>query len=117
REAQLAAAAGTEMGGVASDPAAWPIAAVVSTETAQRVDDLGRRARAADLPQSALVLPVRPNLAHHLAGVLVAGVSPHQELDGLYRGFFDLITAQLATAIATARAYEHDRRRAPTLSC
>ncbi len=117
REAQLAAAAGIETGGVASDPAAWPIAAVVSTETAQRVDDLGSRFGASpDLPQSALVLPVPSNLAHHLAGVLVAGVSPHQELDGLYRGFFDLITAQLATAIANARAYEEERRRAQALA-
>jgi signal transduction histidine kinase len=117
REARLAAAAGIEMGGAAADPAAWPIAAVVSTETAQRVDALGSLFGASPgLPQSALVLPVPSNLAHHLAGVLVAGVSPHQELDGLYRGFFDLITAQLATAIANARAYEEERRRAQVLA-
>jgi len=128
REARLAAAAGLEMGGPASPltvdlrsegagRAEWPLSAALRTESAQQIDGLAKRFGASlDLPQSALVLPVPSNLAHHPAGILVVGVSPRQELDGLYRGFFDLITAQLATAIANARAYEDERRRSQALA-
>jgi signal transduction histidine kinase len=128
REARLAAAAGLEIGGPASpllvdlgsdvaDPASWPLSAALRTESTQQIDGLPERfGSSLGLPQTALVLPVPSNLAHHPSGVLVAGVSPHQELDGLYRGFFDLITAQLATAVANARAYEDERRRAQSLA-
>jgi hypothetical protein len=41
-----------------------------------------------------------------------AGVSARLRLDHLYRTFFELIAAQIATSIANARAYEEERRRA-----
>ena len=65
----------------------------------------------ADLPQQAVVVPTRSNRVHELAGVLVAGVSPRlarRALPQLPRagGGPD------ATAVAGARSYEEERRRA-----
>ena len=69
-----------------------------------------------DRPNSAVVVPVRSNKAHELAGLLVAGVSPRLRLDDLYRSFFDLVAAQIATSIANTRAYEEERKRAEALA-
>ena len=51
-----------------------------------------------------------------LAGFLVAGVSPRLALDDDYRGFLDLLAGHVATAVANARAYEEERRRAEALA-
>src|SRR5262249_2778745 len=61
-------------------------------------------------------VPIRSNLAHQTAGVLVAGVSARLKLDELYRRFYELIAGQIATAIANARAYEMERQRADALA-
>lgn len=55
-------------------------------------------------------------MAHQLAGFLVAGLSPRLRFDDLYRSFFELISAQIATGIATARAYQTERDRAESLA-
>ena len=49
-------------------------------------------------------------------GFLVAGVSPRRPLDDQYRAFFDLLTTQISTTVANARAYEAERRRAEALA-
>src|SRR6185312_8479026 len=46
----------------------------------------------------------------------VAAVRPRLRLDDLYRSFFELAAAQIATSIANARAYEEERRRAEALA-
>ena len=48
--------------------------------------------------------PIRSNMAHQLAGVLVAGISARLRFDELYSSFLELVTTQIATAIANARA-------------
>ena len=130
RRARLAAATGIEIGKPSSprlvelseEPsgAGWPLATVAPGGPAQVVENLHIRF---GLPpgdasfggaESAVLLPVQ--LTHQLTGILVAGVSPRQELDSTYRDFFDLMSAQLATAIANARAYEQERRRAQELA-
>ena len=70
----------------------------------------------ADPPRQALVLPVPSSIPHKIAALLVVGVSARIELDDQYRGFFELATAQVATALANARAYEEERRRAEALA-
>src|SRR5581483_4746208 len=60
--------------------------------------------------------PVKSNAAHQLAGILVAGISPRLKLDEQYRSFLELIGSQLASIIATARAYEEERKRAEALA-
>src|SRR5262249_46637310 len=67
-------------------------------------------------PHTALVLPVRKSGQERLAGFLVAGVSPRLVLDDNYRGFLDLLAGHVATAVANARAYEEERRRAEALA-
>ena len=66
-------------------------------------------------PNSAIALPLaRPG--QETLGVLIAGISPYRPLDDDYRGFFDLVTGQVTTAIATARSYEEERKRAEALA-
>ncbi|HET9594225.1 MAG TPA: ATP-binding protein [Anaeromyxobacteraceae bacterium] len=130
RVARLAGAAGVAPGTACSpavvdlqgDGEGWPLARVAREEEAVVVDDLAARfgdlprGPWSDPPQRAMALPIRSNLAHRAAGVLVAGVSPRLELDAAYRTFLDLVTARLATAVASARAHEEERRRAQALA-
>jgi PAS domain S-box-containing protein len=69
----------------------------------------------ADEVNKALVLPIPPGTATCVA-VLVIGVSPRRPFDDGYRGFFDLVAAQFAAAIADAQAYEAERQRAEALA-
>ena len=43
-------------------------------------------------------------------------MSPRKRLDDAYRAFLELFAAQIATAVAEAEAYEHERRRAEALA-
>ena len=49
-------------------------------------------------------------------GFLVAGLSPRRVIDADYRSFLDLVAGQIGTAIANARAYEEERKRAEALA-
>ncbi len=67
--------------------------------------------------RSAIVLPLaQAGQKHQLAGFLVLGISPRLPFDDEYRGFFDLVTSNVATAIANARSYEEERQRAEQLA-
>ncbi len=66
-------------------------------------------------PRLALIVPIRQ--AHETpAGFLVVGQNPYRRLDPSYSGFVELIAGQLAAALANARAYEQERRRAEALA-
>lgn len=65
---------------------------------------------------AALVLPLTVSGQTQLAGFLVVGISPRRKFDDDYRGFFELVANQVATAIANARAYEEERKRAEALA-
>ena len=69
-----------------------------------------------DPPHTAVAVPIKSNVAHQLAGVLVAGVSPRHVLDAQYKSFFELVAGQIATVVANARAYEAERQRAESLA-
>ncbi len=66
--------------------------------------------------QTAVMLPLRSSKPGSLSGFLVAGASSRLRLDHQYRGFFELMAAQIATSIANARAYEEERKRAESLA-
>jgi signal transduction histidine kinase len=106
----------------AADSTGWPLAEAVHGEAPITVEDLRERFGQVPAgpwtvpPHRAVLVPIRSNKAHQLAGVLVAGVSPMLELNALYLGFFDLVGAQIATAIANARAYEEERKRTQALA-
>jgi signal transduction histidine kinase/DNA-binding response OmpR family regulator len=63
-----------------------------------------------------MVIPIKSNIAHQLSGFLIAAISPRLRFDDQYRSFFELGAAQIATAIANARAYEEERKRAEALA-
>jgi len=67
-------------------------------------------------PRTAIVVPIPSSLPGQPAGILVAGVSPRLALDAPHLDFFELVAAQLATGIANARAFEHEKRRAEMLA-
>ena len=129
RRARLAAAAGVgegqpvspaviEVGGL-GEP--WPLGRV-GEGAAERVDGLASRFASVPVrpwpepPGSALVLPITDRGLERPIGALVVGISPRRALDADYRGFLDLVAGQIATAVANARAYESERRRAEALA-
>src|SRR5215475_14070163 len=93
KRARLVSATGVGMGEPASPlvvdlredtehGSAWPLAAVVGEKAMVTIDNLGARFANvprgpwSDPPHMAVIVPVRSNEAHKLAGMLVAGVSP-----------------------------------------
>jgi signal transduction histidine kinase/FixJ family two-component response regulator len=132
-QAQLVAATGVEPGAPAAPlvifmdhngdtQAPWPAAELLRSDGMIVVDHLAQRLQKVppgcwqDPPHTAIVLPIRSNTAHQAVGMFVAGVSPRLKLDKQYEGFFELLGSQLASIIATARAYEEERKRAEALA-
>jgi PAS domain S-box-containing protein len=67
------------------------------------------------IPAKACVLPIAQSGTHEIAGFLVMGTSPQLAFDEDYQTFCELVGAQLATALATSRAYSAEKRRAEEL--
>jgi PAS domain S-box-containing protein len=126
--ARLAAQSGLDGGTLAGVPAlveggCWPLAEVLRSGSARLVEDVAARCgelQAGPWPEpiaSAMVLPLsQGGHADRLAGVLVAGVSPRRPFDEAYRGFLGLVAGQVAGAIADARAFDDEQRRAEALT-
>jgi signal transduction histidine kinase len=101
--------------------AVWPFAAAVDSHQLCLVSDLTALgplpAGAWDRPpHQAVVVPIALPGQSGKAGVLVAGLNPYRLFEGDYRGFIDLISSQIAAGIASAQAYEEERRRAESLA-
>ena len=102
--------------------APWPLAQTVDTRSAQIVRSLSDVLPElppgpwADAPNKAVALPIRSSLSGRPAGVLIVGVSARIALDPEYLMFLDLVSSQVATAIANARAYEAEHSRASALA-
>jgi signal transduction histidine kinase len=67
-------------------------------------------------PTRAVAMPIGQQGQARPAGVLIAGLNPHRIFDGPYREFISLVIGQLAAGLASAHAYEQERRRAEALS-
>lgn len=129
-QAHLAGWAGISRGETLSPPLirlsenqqVWNLLQVSQTEQLQVVEDLSRFSPEvpagpwSDPPQQAVIAPIHSNIPHQLAGFFIAGVSSRLKLDDSYRSFIELAAAQIATAVATARAYEEEKRRVEALS-
>jgi signal transduction histidine kinase/CheY-like chemotaxis protein len=129
-EAKLAGVTGIETGTSISPPKIrldatdepWPIANVLLNQELTVIENLGSRFAAVppgpwrDPPHSAAIIPVRSNKPNELVGFVIAGVSARLRLDHLYRSFFELMAAQIATSIANAQAYEEECKRAEALA-
>jgi PAS domain S-box-containing protein len=98
----------------------WPLSRVAESGRSELVDTtgfVGLPAGGWDVPpRSALILPVGAPGQELPAALLIAGVNPRRPLDDTYQNFFHTIAGYISTAIANARAYEEERRRAEMLS-
>ncbi|HYV20398.1 MAG TPA: ATP-binding protein [Verrucomicrobiae bacterium] len=100
----------------------WPFRLAKVSGAIQLVDDLRARFPGVpqgpwtDAPHSAVVVPIPSSKPSEPAGLMVAGLSSRLQWNDFYRDFFDLVRTQVATAIANARAYEEEKRRAEALA-
>jgi PAS domain S-box-containing protein len=119
----LASPAIIELGSEADGP--WPLSQVIKSGKSQIVSDLEREFGSdITLPGGAWVEPARQAVVLPLvrpgqtapSGFLISGVSPRLMLDDDYQGFLELTAGQIAAAVANARAYEEERKRAEALA-
>jgi signal transduction histidine kinase/DNA-binding response OmpR family regulator len=110
-----------ELDGRAVESSAWPLSEVLEAEAAITVEQLRDRFSDVpagpwpDRPDTALIVPIKSNVAHRLSGFFVAATSPRLRLDGHYRSFLELAATQISTAISNARTYEEERQGAEAL--
>ncbi len=107
---------------LSSPEPAWPVHALAHGESVlverliERFDTLPTGGWH-EPPQSAMLLPLHDQLrAQRPYGFLIVGLNPYRPLDDGYRSFLSLVAAQLASGIASTRAFEAERRRADELS-
>jgi signal transduction histidine kinase/DNA-binding response OmpR family regulator len=67
-------------------------------------------------PEQALVVPVSEPDGGTPGAVLLLGLTRDRPLDQQYRGYCRLLADQVTAALASARAYEDERRRAQALA-
>ena len=67
-------------------------------------------------PSQARLVPIARKGQEKPAGVFIAALNPYRQLDSSYAGFLDLIAGQIAASIASAEAYEAERKRAEVLT-
>ncbi|MEH2084136.1 MAG: ATP-binding protein [Nostoc sp.] len=100
----------------------WPFAEVIKTHRPKLISDLevsfsnlpcGVWQRS---PHQAIAVPIAPSGQTGKAGILIAGLNPFRLFDDNYKGFIDLVAAQIAASIANAQAYEEERKRAEALA-
>jgi len=128
-EFRLAAAAGIEARDAAAPPLVgandttlWPLGNAVRAGDLQLVaKPLGLvdalPSGSWDVPASqAVIIPIPGTGENDSAGATVVGLNPFRLLDENYRGFLKLVAGQIGTAIASAEAYETERRRAEALA-
>jgi PAS domain S-box-containing protein len=100
----------------------WQLAEVVRTQKVCLISDLERlvghlpSAAWPRSPQQAVAVPIAPSGQTGKAGILVVGLNPFRLFDDSYRGFIDLVAAQISASIANAQAYEEERKRAEALA-
>jgi signal transduction histidine kinase len=124
--ARLAAAHGIVPGWPGAPPAVplrgggppWPLARATAATGPCLVDvpaaPVGG-AGAATVERAALCA-VAGTTPGSIAGVIVAGLSPHRVVDADYTSFLTLVARQVAAGVANARAYAEERRRAEALA-
>ncbi|MFN6558643.1 MAG: ATP-binding protein [Nostoc sp. ChiSLP01] len=102
--------------------AIWPFGEVMTTHQTKLVDIV-----AADFgnlpcgiwersPHQAVAVPIAPSGETGKAAILIAGLNPFRLFDDNYKGFMELVAAQIAASIANAQAYEQERKRAEALA-
>ncbi len=100
----------------------WPLGRAMRSWRLEQIEDAQHRFSRLpagpypEVPTSAVIVPlVRPN-SEQPYGYLVSGVSARRAFDDAYQTFFELAADHVASAVANARAFEHERRRAEELA-
>jgi len=99
----------------------WP-AQLLANAAPVTVDDLATRFAAIptgpwDKPaRQAVIFPIAQQGQDRPAGFLIAGINPYRPFDTAYSGFVNLLAGQVAAALASARAYEEERKRVDALA-
>jgi PAS domain S-box-containing protein len=128
-QAVLAGSCGIEPGHPAAlaqislaEGATWPVGAALRLHEPHLVSDLAARFPGLPTgawdraPHQAIVIPIGPSGQTGQAAALVAGLNPYRLYNDGYRGFLELVAAQIAAAIGNAQAYEAERQRAEALA-
>lgn len=67
-------------------------------------------------PHRAIAVPIAQQGQTKPAGILLVGLNPYRPLSESYTSFVDLVASQIASGLASARAYEAERQRAEALA-
>ena len=100
----------------------WPVKDVLAQGAAVSVGELSSRFKNlpsgawSTPPEQAYLVPLAQQGQANAAGVLIAGMNPHREIDEEFGGFVSLVAGQIAAALANANAYEAERKRAEALA-
>ncbi|OKH43482.1 hypothetical protein NIES2101_30320 [Calothrix sp. HK-06] len=100
----------------------WELASVLATGESRLIEQVESKESAncggvwSESSRMAAVLPLTTGEQSQITGFLIAGISPRREFDDDYKGFFDLVAGQIATALTNAQAYEAERQRAEALA-
>lgn len=129
KHARLVCSSNSELGATAApekialtDSNTWALGKVLETGAVEVVSDLANRfgiTTGGPWPEpceSAVVLPIAGSGYGKPTGFFVAGLSPRRVIDAEYRSFLDLIAGHISNAVANARAYEEERKRAEALA-
>ncbi|MEO0935259.1 MAG: PAS domain-containing protein, partial [Cyanobacteria bacterium J06641_2] len=124
-KAQLAGIAGLDAGTVASPrdieinsdsqiDKKWSLSAAMATGKSQIVEELQSKFGElsggwSESPHAAVVVPLIAPAQANIIGFLIAGISPKRPFNDGYKGFFDLISGQIASAISNAKTWETER--------
>jgi signal transduction histidine kinase len=65
--------------------------------------------------RTVVALPILASEAQNAADVLLVGINPRLAFDAPYRAFLELVAAQVANLLGTARANDEERRRAAAI--
>ena len=128
--ANLACSSGIDRGHLAAQPriavddsgSLWPVGELLSQKALVVVENLEQRFGKLPsgpwevAPERAVIVPLQRQGQDRPAGFFIGGLNPYRELDAEYAGFIELIGGQIASALANARAYEQERRRAEALA-
>jgi PAS domain S-box-containing protein len=106
-----------------SEPSLWPFAAALETQDVVLVEDLQAVTDAPlpggawpEQPDRAALIPITASGQTGRGGVLVVGLNPYRLLDGGYRNFLTLVSGQISANIASAQAYEEEKKQAEALA-
>ncbi|KAI8818204.1 uncharacterized protein EV422DRAFT_194247 [Fimicolochytrium jonesii] len=101
----------------------WPVAEVMKQRAAFEVNGLGEKfgrlhgGTCEHMPtQNAICMPLEGSSSQEPIGVVIFGLNPRRRLDAEYKGFLELTTTQLTSAILRGKGVMEERKRLEALA-